>query len=162
MTSPAETTAPREIRTTFAPSETLYLGDGPGTGSTGYGQIILQAATTYYPGHLYAVNASNQAAPITGSQAALRVGMFEGVNFDAQSSVVGDGSTTLTTLAVYKGVLLKNATSVSTITAIGTKCYCENGEYVGNTAGTSPVAGQVLMVTGGAGGDVLVDMTDRA
>ena len=162
MASPAETTAPREIRAMFAPAETVYLGDGPGTGATGYGQIILQSATTYYPGHVYAVNGSNQAAPITGSQAALRVGVFEGVNFDAQSSVLGDGSTTFTTLAVYKAVLLKNATSVSTIAAIGIKAYLENGEYVGNTAGTSPVAGQVLMFTGGAGGDVLIDMTDRA
>jgi hypothetical protein len=160
MTSPAETTAPREIRAQYAPGETVQLGDGPSTGATGYGQIIL-TAITYYPGHCYAVNASNQAAVITGSQATLRVGMFEGVNFDAQSSVLGDGSTTTTTLAVYKGVILKNATSVSTITAIGAKCYFENGEYVGNTAGTSPVAGQVLMITGGAGGDVLVDMTDR-
>jgi hypothetical protein len=127
--------------------------------ASGVGQILLNAVT-YYVGHAYVVNASNQAVAITGSQAGLPAGIFLGVNFEGQASVLGDGSTTYTTLYVGK-VWLKNATSATTVTAIGSKCYFENGEYVGNTLGTLATAGRVLALNGGAGGDILVDMTDR-
>lgn len=161
MTSPAETTAPRELRIIYS-DEGVQLGEGiNASSSTGFGLIGLANATTYYVGHVYAINASNVAVAVSTSQAAFRPGVFLGVNFETQPSVVGDGSTTFTTLFSGK-VWFKNATSTSTITAIGTKCYFETGEYVGNTASTFPVAGNVLALVGGAGGDVLVDMTDRS
>lgn len=158
MTSPAETTAAREIRAQYM--ENIRLGEGSNAAG-GIGNIRLETGTTYYVGHAYVVNASNQAVVVSTSQAAFESGIFEGVNFEGQDAVVGDSSTTYTTLTKYRGFIAKNATSTSTITAIGGLCYWENGEYVGNTASTFPIAGKVLALFGGAGGDVVVDMMSR-